>query len=296
MSSNSSSENSNDGEIMSCIPVTISNEGETTPVQSYSVDENYSNDTQKMDFMKTVVIFGSVLFVIVIAYNAIPVLYKHIIIDNIIINSATDLNIDNINFIGGVDLFIAIAILTVILYNFIIGASTVSDNEPTNSNTSGNIPLETDGYQKIIFSFASGFFFIFSALLIYNRKLEFLGAKTDVLINAYKDSLNLTNFKTVFLFYFNILIGDAGYMPGIIIFVALFMYYIILIILSTAQGTKDPYWIEEKGVGKFKGNDIITLPTFIDCCAFYPFVIVIPVFAAIGYLVTRETSKRSLPV
>ena len=96
----------------------------------------------------------------------------------------------------------------------------------------------------------------------------------------------MDNFKKVLISYLGIL-WNIYDLPFSIILSALVVYYIILVILITARGTKQPEWVEVNGVSKFKGNDIITEQTFNDCCFFYPFVLVFPVFAGIGYIVKQ---------
>jgi hypothetical protein len=266
-----------------CTPITLSNDGESVPV--YTVDKEYSNSSAQVDFMKTVVIFGSVLFIIVVIYSSVPFLYKNIIVENILIQGAD--KIGSIKFIGGLDIFVTITLLIVTFYNFIIGASSIGDNAPTRGTDgillSGNAKEELDGYNKIIFAFISGFFFIFSGFLIYTRKKKLLNITTDTgEIAAYAGSLSMENFKLVLSSYLGIL-WKVSDLPFSIIFAALLIYYVILVILITARGTDSPEWVKQK----FQGNDIITQQTFYDCCFFYPFVLLLPTFAGIGYIIKQ---------
>jgi len=270
-----------------CIPVALSNHGETVPV--FTTDEEYSNTSAQADFMKTIVIFGIVLFIVIVVYLSVPLLYKSIIVDNVTKYITTSMA-DRINFIGGIDIFIAITIVIIAFYNFIVGASSIGDNQSTqdeNGNrVGGNVKAEVDGYNKIIFGFVSGFFFMFSGFLIFTRKKTFLHIVDTEEIKIYAKSLSMDNFKKVLVSYLGIL-WNIYDLPFSIILSALVVYYIILVILITARGTKQPEWVEVNGVSKFKGNDIITEQTFYDCCFFYPFVLVFPVFAGIGYIVKQ---------
>jgi hypothetical protein len=263
---------------INCSPITSSKPGDTVPV--YATDQEYSNSSAQMDFMKTVVIFGSVLFIIIVIYCSVPFLYKNIIVDNVLTKNAE--RIASINFIGGIDLFITVTLVIIAFYNFIVGASSVGDNQPTGPNT-GNVAGELDGYNKIIFAFVSGFFFIFSGYLIYTRKKGILDIKEDVNEkNAYSSSLSMENFKMVLISYLGIL-WKVTDLPFSVIMSALLVYYIILVILITARGTTNPQWVNSK----FKGNDIISEQTFYDCCFFYPIVLVLPAFAGIGYIIKQ---------
>ena len=292
-----------------CIPITVSNDSETVPV--YTFDSSYSNSSAQLDFMKTVVIYGIVMLIICFLYYAVPFMYKSAIIENIL-ESGTG-RIPSINFIGGMDVSIAVILFTITGYNFIVGASSISENEQTDdplpnsdksqscgskknggNDGSGDVAAELDGYNKIIFAFVSGFFFLFSAFIIYNRKKDLLKIEIPATkpgdepieteeMKEYAKSMSMDNFKKVLSSFISIL--SKGGMPVAIMISALFVYYIILVILITCRGTDStgPYWIN----GKFQGNDIITSQTFYDCLVFYPIILVIPVFTGIGYVIKK---------
>jgi hypothetical protein len=276
-----------------CTPITLSNDGETVASYVVPIDSEYSRDAQKLDFMRTLLNLVFVIIICLAIYALVPNLYRILIIDTI--KKMYGSEPDSVNAIlkrmGSIDIFIAVIVAVVVIYNLIIGSNPPKDTIAPKINK--NNPLrESEGYNKSLFAFILIVIFTFFSHIIYTKKSDrdFLGLGNDVkyefkhdifeFIGEYFNSLIFGNKNgvtknpdgTTCMGLPIPKIPSIGGIPskaGLTCIGFLIPYIIVLFALATDNKL---YWEE----GVFLGNNVITRDTFYECLVFYSIWIIIP--------------------